>query len=252
MNEPKRWLNDGASPVMEHLLRAAGREQPSAGSLERALTSVAAAAGVAGVATSAGAAGVASGSGVFLKWAALACVVTLGTAGVGMTLSSDGDPDSGRRPTPPVVSARTPGSSLPPPAPTNAAAPAEPPASSASPPARAPRISEVGAARSAPVGAAEEVVVDVDELAQETQLIERARAHVAAGRAAAALTALDEYESRFPVRRYAPEALYLRMNALLALGQHDAARRVAARLATSYPNSPHAVRAESVRGGEKP
>lgn len=252
MNEPKRWLDDGASPVMEHLLRAAGREQPSAGSLERALTSVAAASGIAGVATSAGAAGVASSSGVFLKWAALACVVTLGTAGVGMSLSSEGDPDSGRRPTRPVVSARTPSSSASPPAPTNAAAPWTPPASSASPPARAPRISEVGAARSAPVGAAAEAVVDLDQLAQETQLIERARAHGAAGRAAAALTVLDEYESRFPVRRYAPEALYLRMKALLVLGQHDEARRIATRLATSYPNSPHAVRAESVRGGEKP
>jgi hypothetical protein len=252
MNEPKRWLNDGASPVMEHLLRAAGREQPSAGSLERALTSVAAASGVAGVATNAGAAAVASSSGVFLKWTALACVVTLGTAGVGMSLSSGGDAESARRPPPARASSSTPGSSFYPAVPTNTATPGAPLASAASLPARPPPVSDVGTTRSAPVAAADEVVVDVDELAQETQLIERARAHGAAGRATAALDALDEYESRFPVRRYAPEALYLRMKALLALGQHDAARQVATRLATSYPNSPHAVRAESVRGGEKP
>jgi hypothetical protein len=42
------------------------------------------------------------------------------------------------------------------------------------------------------------------------------------------------------------------MEALLALGQHHPARQVAGPQATSDPNSPHAVRAESVRGGEKP
>jgi len=256
MNEPKRWLNDGAPPEIGQVLRAAGSEQPSSGSLERALASVALGAGVTGAATSAaGAAGVASSSGIFLKWTLLGCAVTLGTVGAGLGLGVLDDAASAPKAAPAVARpAPTAGSDQTPPAPAAAADLVDERTSPEETPASAPRGKETEPRRhaDAPQPAPVVPIEDVDLLAQETRFIERARAESAAGRASAAVAALDEYERRFPVRRYGPEALYLRMEALIALGEHAAARQVATRLATTFPNSPHAARAEAVRGAKIP
>src|SRR5688572_21561667 len=117
MNEPKRWLSDGAPPEIGQVLRAAGSEQPSSGSLERALASVALGAGITGAATSAaGAAGVASSSGIFLKWTLLGCAVTLGTVGAGMGLGALDDTASASKAAPSVARPATPAENDPTPA----------------------------------------------------------------------------------------------------------------------------------------
>lgn len=90
--------------------------------------------------------------------------------------------------------------------------------------------------------------IDAERLAEEVALVDRARAALARGDAQATLGALDDYDARFSPRRFAPEALYLRMEALLRLGQTSAARAVAARLAKAYPSSPNAARARQVLG----
>lgn len=76
--------------------------------------------------------------------------------------------------------------------------------------------------------------------------MDRARTTLAAGRAAETLSVLDEYERRFRERRFAPEALYLRMEAFVSLGQTAQARATAERLLASYPKSPHGARARVI------
>jgi outer membrane protein assembly factor BamD (BamD/ComL family) len=76
--------------------------------------------------------------------------------------------------------------------------------------------------------------------------VDRARAALAAGQPRQALLLLDEYERRFHTRGFAPEALYLRMEALTSLGQTEPALATARRLLASYPHSPQAARARLV------
>ena len=118
--------------------------------------------------------------------------------------------------------------------------PASPPAPAASP---APRKREAERA---------EPPLDAERLAEEVRAVDKARALVAAGRASDALDALDDYERRFAIRRFAPEALYLRMEAELAAGRNGPARDPAARLLSRYPKSPQVPRARQVLGVTNP
>jgi hypothetical protein len=90
--------------------------------------------------------------------------------------------------------------------------------------------------------------IDSEHLAEEVALVDRARRALASGDTAGALATLDEYERRFSLRKFAPEALYLRMEALVREGRSDQARSVAAELAARYPRSPHTARARQVLG----
>jgi hypothetical protein len=90
------------------------------------------------------------------------------------------------------------------------------------------------------------VPLDVETLTEEVRNVDRARAALAAGRPAQTLAVLDEYERRFPQRRFAPEALYLRMEALVSLGRTVEARSAAQRLLASYPGTPNGARARAV------
>jgi hypothetical protein len=94
--------------------------------------------------------------------------------------------------------------------------------------------------------------LDAERLAEEVALVDRARGALARGDAQGTLKALDDYDAHFSPRKFAPEALYLRMEALLRLGQTSAARAVADRLATNYPSSPNAARARQVLGTSIP
>lgn len=238
MNEPKRWLDDGASEVMGRLLRAASDEQPSATAVERAVVASACAAVKSAPLASA----------IFLKWTLLGCLVTLGAGGVAVSLSSP-PPDQA------VTPARLASSALTDTAVQRAEPPPIPDSVKAHDPASARQIGRGGAlqrrsssTKGSPPSATKEatVVVDVELLAHETKLVDKARGELAAGRAASALAVLDEYQARFPHPRYAPEALYLRMEALLVQGNRHSARQVAERLAAKHATSPHAARAEAV------
>ena len=87
---------------------------------------------------------------------------------------------------------------------------------------------------------------DRERLAEEVAVVERARTEFARGRSSQVLAALDDYAERFPIQRFAPEALYMRMEALLAVGQRSAALDTAQRLSTRYPKSPQAPRARQL------
>jgi hypothetical protein len=272
MSEPKRWLDQGAPRDIEDLVRAARSEQPSDGSLRRTLsaigvgvgatTVVGSAAGSAGTATSAGTAKVAASitAGVIAKWTALGA--TVGTLCVGAATIVTSAP----REEAPRSSARSPmqprpGSSRAAPKPSVQSSKAPPaPAELAEPVATARVDREVGIPvasepplRAAPATApgpedppAPGVPRDTETLSKEVKSVDGARAALAAGNAIQTLRLLDEYERRFPARGFAPEALYLRMEALSVLGRPAEARAAAGRLLVSYPNSPQSARARVV------
>jgi len=82
-----------------------------------------------------------------------------------------------------------------------------------------------------------------EHLSEEVRAIDQANAALVSGRPEPALSALDQYDQVYRQPRFAPEALYLRMEALAQLGRRPEANRVAQRLVDGYPNSPQAAKA---------
>jgi hypothetical protein len=252
MSEPRRWSEEGPPALVGQLISAASNEQPPAGSLSRSLSRLGVAAGAAGTVATTGAASSASTAvakatlatiAPWVKWTVLVGVVS-GTGGAWVATRAPAaahDPAvlaSKAKAPAPLLEARHP----PPSAPSAemTVSPAKAPA-----PTRPPAARKREGERSVPSA-------DAERLAEEVQAVDRARALVAAGRASDALAALDDYERRFPIRRFAPEGLYLKMEALLGAGQRGAARDAAARLLSQYPKSPQAPRARQVLGGTNP
>lgn len=89
-----------------------------------------------------------------------------------------------------------------------------------------------------------------DSLAQEVAILSRAGAELHAGRPAAALTALDEHQRKFPSGVLGQERSAARVQALCALGRTKEARSAFERLARTAPSSPHVVRARKACGFE--
>jgi hypothetical protein len=83
-----------------------------------------------------------------------------------------------------------------------------------------------------------------ETLAQEVLGIDQARSLLAAGRYSATIAALDDYQRRFPKHHFAPEVLYLRMEAVSGMGRTHEARRLAQRLLAGYPTSPQSEKAK--------
>jgi TolA-binding protein len=265
MTELKPWIEDGAPEGVARLLEAARVERASDESLNRTL----AAAGVGGVtaSTTGATAGSASASAVLETKASM----LLGTAGalkwmvVGASLGAAAvaTVTENRAPDPPVAaspgarpSARTLGvpSSLQFAAPTPAVLPESPRAettSIASEPSKSatappPRVITPEKPRPDVQDDGPPAEMDSERLAEEIRAIDSANQALASGRTAQALAALDDYDRRYAERRFAPEALYLRMEALARSGRAVEARTIAKRLATMYPNSPQSTRARVV------
>jgi ABC-2 type transport system ATP-binding protein len=87
-------------------------------------------------------------------------------------------------------------------------------------------------------------------LAEEAQLLDRARAAVSQGNASKALELLDEHRSRFPGGTLRPESLYLRMQALRLRGNTKEASRIAEALLDAYPNGPQSAAARALLNAE--
>lgn len=88
--------------------------------------------------------------------------------------------------------------------------------------------------------------IPAETLAQEISGIDRARSLLAAGRYTAVMAALDDFERRFPRHHFAPEVLYLRMDAAWGAGDTAQARGFARRLLASYPASPQSEKAKQL------
>jgi len=270
MSEPKRWLEQGASPDVERLIRAAQAEQPDAASLARSLAAVGVGVGATSVAPAAKAAATAAKlagttqvtlpvmGGVLAKGTALGLVVATLAAGASKLVSDP--PHAAEAPLASTrVSERSASRPHPAAAPpstqnTSAVASARPPSSTvaSAPLMPRPAAPEPSPGRDMPLpavsaaGQGSGVPPAADTLAQEVARIDAARAALAAGRAAETLAILDDYERRFPKRGFAPEALFLRMEACTSLGRAAEARAIAQRLLDRYPNSLHESRARAV------
>jgi hypothetical protein len=72
--------------------------------------------------------------------------------------------------------------------------------------------------------------------------LDRARQELAEGHASRALGVLDELEASGHTGTFAPELLWLRLEALDQVGQHDRALELAERYLREHPSGPMAGR----------
>lgn len=264
--DPRRLMDDAPNDLLRAMLEAAREEAPSDASMKRTMVAVGAGAAVlgSGVAASAGSAGVAAAStakigagtttaGLFFKWAGVGLATGLAAAGVTESVLAPL----------PTTRAKVVVEEKAPPAPRAKAAhiaqpteaqafevvaeqvapmpelPLEKPApSSPKPAARIPRLEPIAEAPSL--------------LAEEVRALDRARAKLAQGEPSQALSILDAYDRALPHRTLEPEALYLRAEALVELGDLRAAASVAQRLVAAKPHGPHARRARAIIEASSP
>ncbi len=276
MSELRRWEQDGASDAIARMLQAARGERPSDASLARSIaaasvgavtatTTVAAGETLGKVGTSSALATKALGlfSGFHaLKWllvGALLGSVVMATVEAPRHPAPSKMAAQKREPIQPRVvapaSAKAPDAAMrapdaamrasdaSPATPSARSLPSEAPPSPEPVPATSERTLPPGSARTADAARRTPALVESERLAEEVRIIDEATRALNGGAATRALTLLDAYDRSYPERRFAPEALYLRMESLTKLGRGGEARSIANRLANAYPTSPQAARA---------
>jgi hypothetical protein len=266
MTDVKRWVEDGASEPVRELLAAAREEQPAEAGVQRTLvalgmgsavaTTASHAAGSAGAATLAKGATGAGTLAVVTKWGAIGALGAMTTFGAVQVASKVLEPPQAATAAPPPRAAAQTGSHMaaaPPPVvaeQTSREPEAEPEVVEPSTPAAAVRGPK-GPTAAAPERTLPEqtqTAAEAERMLEEVRAIDRARSALARGDGRGTLAALDSYRSGFSERRFEPEALYLRMEALGRLGDSAGAKAAAERLLAAYPNAPQAARARVVAG----
>jgi hypothetical protein len=245
MSDPPRLLDGGASELERSLLKSWESERPSPEGRERALA-IAAMGTIALTAAAKGASlapKAALGASSFGKWLLLGAFVAAagGTAAYvhhRMARSSDAvaSKTAAVVPAAPLV-----------PSPQVAAAPVAPSQPAPSVAQSAPAISEP-APRAAAAHSPSAGPRPASTLGDQVTALDRARRALADGDSRGALHALDDYEARYPHGVLAEEAEVVRVEALVAAGDHEGAARVGARFLASHPNSPHASRVRALLG----
>ena len=87
-------------------------------------------------------------------------------------------------------------------------------------------------------------------LADEIALIDAARSALGAGDALRCLSMLQTHGERFTTPRLSPEVGVLRIEALVALGRWEEARRLGREFLASHPGSTHGQRVRTLLGGD--
>jgi len=85
-----------------------------------------------------------------------------------------------------------------------------------------------------------------DDLGAQLALVDGARALLANGNARDALARLREYDARYPAGALGPEAIALRVEALLRSGEQAKGRALGDKFVAQHPNSPYAARIRSL------
>lgn len=254
MSDPERLSKRHPSALARSLLEGARDEEPPPSLLGRTLASVSAAAAVSTVAeaqaalsatetagaSGAGAAcsGSVAGSGLF---GAIAKGVGIGGVTVALATGAASELTSRSTPVPPARSAPV-VIAIPPPKAAAKPSDAEPERTVS--PDDLPLLDAPSSPRPASTARTSEPRTDT-QLEEEARLIDRAREAVTAGNSGLALRELDAHGARFARPVFRPEALYLRMQALRLNGNEEAARQIARRLLTAYPNGPQAAAARA-------
>ena len=280
--DPVRLCEESGSELLKALLSAAREEGPNPAALQSTLTAVGVGSGIiatAGTASGVSAASVASGASggahglagaaslgsakgvasttllVVAKWLGAGALAGVMATSAAYVVSEQVAPTRSVAATPtaqksaPLVLPKAPppaATSIPavPVASEEPAAPALKPPTAAALPAP---TNSLGAPSAAPLSVPAEVDPSAP-LAAELALLDSARQALAQGNAAHALRSLDDYDAQFRHPNLAPEALYLRLEALTLRGDKAGTLAVARRLLQAYPSGPHAARARSVLG----
>lgn len=278
MSDLRPLVHDDLTERERALLGSARVDGPPAGSKQ----AVFAALGLAAVTTTAGAGAAVSaattGAALTLKWVAIGVIGSGLAVGAAVALKP-ADPHAAARPAATALAARPAGVPVPvaldsppaPPAPLPTAPP-EPvafPVDQAQPAAPvAPRIVR-GAPLPEPAAAAPaSPLPDTDPAASAPQpsaatasqarlvaelgALEVARRALASGEPAAALRSLDDYDQRFTPPLLGQEATVLRIEAWIAAGRVDIARKLAGAMLAAQPGSPYATRVRSLLANAPP
>ncbi len=274
--EPKRLLDDHRHAAAQRLIRAARREAPPEGASKRLSVALCASAATVSTAAGAAASGTAGTSGAatlqllpLAKW--LLGGVLLGGGVVTAVQVAHVPPEPTRPATMMAPSAVSAVSTVLPAAPSSAgSAPVQPSAPAAAPPPAAPSsrpwsaaprsLSSAGSPAddtlaTVPAGEAEGAV-DLpvppsalrDPLLVELESLDAARRSLASGQAGNALAELDAYERAHPGGKLAPEALVLRIRALVQLGRREEARAIARPYLERTPRASHAEQIRALVG----
>ena len=93
---------------------------------------------------------------------------------------------------------------------------------------------------------------DIHSLGEETKALDRAREALNAHRPSEVMRLLDAYRRRFPQGRLRPEAMILRLAALVQAGRHQAADALASQLLSDEAYVPYEPRIQSLLREVKP
>ncbi len=257
MSEPTRWLVGGAPAGARALLRAGLEESPSRQSMQRTLMAVSATAlASTAMGGALGATAQAAGSSAFVFIAKCAAIgvasasVMLGAAVGVQRFRAESVPQSraaverrvGAKPAPNTALARR-----------SSEENAIPLVSAASPtPTSAPpdslTITSISTPRPRLTTPAEAPDPTQPELvlAEEIAFIDVARVRLRSGDPSGALQRVNEYDRRSDFGHFAPEALYLRIEAQLQLGNRYAAAIAAREMVARFPHAAQVRRATSI------
>lgn len=230
MSDPKRLLDRGTDPLGARLLRSGLRDRPDDRSRTKAIAALGLAAASGTVAGSAAA--TVSSKALPAAWLGLLKWFGLGVVGGAVTigaarLSSPAPSVPAQAPSASVHVVAAPSSA---PAPIAIASVSEPVVPSASAPAV---VASTPAPRS---------------LAEEVASLDAARKLLAAGDPAGAIAALDKHRRDFPAGALGPEAMLVRLEALMAAGRQQEARAVGQRFLDAHPDSPLQGRVRTLIG----
>lgn len=232
-DEPKRWLEDGASGFERELLSSAHVDRAPPRALSRTLASVQMAAAATLVSSTAVGTSASVGAVSVLKWVGIGVVSGLATMVAVETVT----------PAPPTSRAHdeTSVAVIEPPAPVLTQPEARPQPEKSAPDPRSPKNLATIERSTAP----EEVssatpATRARDLARETALVSEASRGVEAGDPNRALALLDQRAREFPNGLLGPEAAVVRVRALVATGRRKEAEQLASANTGSGPGSAHA------------
>jgi hypothetical protein len=240
MTEPERLFHESESELARAMLGAAREEAPDERLLQRTLLAVGTGAAVIGAAGAAGGvgAGTSSLSALAAKWfgiGAIGGIVTMGAA-VGVEQAFSSKVDAVEKPVAVVAP-------VPVEVPATPRTPTEEPTAVPEPPPTA----KLGATPP-PSAARPETKEGEPSIGAELVAIDNARAALAAGDNARALSLVSVYERQPGQKRMSQEALAIRMEAQARSGDAAGARASAERLLAIFPNGPQAARARQIIG----
>jgi hypothetical protein len=261
----RRILRDDPTDAERELLDSARMDVPPAASRGRTLAAL----GLALAATTTASAGAAATSGAVaigvVKWVVLSAIggaIALGTVEGLSPPAHRADPAFAA----PAVRARL-ANELRLLRPPIAPAPSAPPVSSAEPVEQPPAVEEPATVEQPPAVEASAPIASLDPpppeappapalrpvatpppvaLAAELSRLDEARRAIASGDASKSLELLDSFDREVAHPALGPEASLIRIEALIALGRVDGARRIGERLLSAQPNGAYSQRVRSL------